>query len=72
MNPTDEEATAHIRKIMPFCDVLGLSVVSATPERVEATAEWAAKQAASNKWFSKVWDHQQAYVKLFANAHRYR
>ncbi|MBT5568736.1 MAG: PaaI family thioesterase [Acidimicrobiaceae bacterium] len=26
---------------MPFCDVLGLSVVSATPERVEATAEWA-------------------------------
>ncbi|MBT5265414.1 MAG: TRAP transporter substrate-binding protein DctP [Rhodospirillaceae bacterium] len=38
----------------------------------KATAEWAAKQAASNKWFSKVWDHQQAYVKLFANAHRYR
>ncbi len=26
---------------MPFCEVLGLSVVSATPERVEATAEWA-------------------------------
>ena len=41
MNPTDEEATARIRRIMPFCDVLGLSVVSATPERVEATAEWA-------------------------------
>ncbi len=41
MNPTDEEATARIRKIMPFCDVLGLSVVSATPGRVEATAEWA-------------------------------
>ena len=41
MNPTDEEATARIRKIMPFCDVLGLSVASATPGRVEATAEWA-------------------------------
>ena len=41
MNPIDEEATARIRKIMPFCDVLGLSVVSATPGRVEATAEWA-------------------------------
>jgi len=26
---------------MPFCDVLGLSVISATPQRVEATADWA-------------------------------
>lgn len=26
---------------MPFCEVLGLSVVRATPETVEATAEWA-------------------------------
>ena len=26
---------------MPFCDVLDLTVVSASPERVEATVEWA-------------------------------
>ena len=37
----DEKFTDLIRKIMPFCDVLGLSVVSATPQRVEATADWA-------------------------------
>jgi uncharacterized protein (TIGR00369 family) len=41
VSPIDEEATALIRRIMPFCEVLGLSVVRATPERVEATAEWA-------------------------------
>ncbi len=34
------EYTALIRRIMPFCDVLGLTVVSASPERVEATVEW--------------------------------
>ena len=39
--PPDEKFTDLIRKIMPFCDVLGLSVVSATPQRVEATADWA-------------------------------
>lgn len=38
----------------------------------KATAEWAAKQAADNKWFARVWNHQQAYAKLFVNAHRYR
>ena len=37
----DEKFTDLIRKIMPFCDVLGLSVISATPQRVEATADWA-------------------------------
>lgn len=37
-----------------------------------ATADWAAEQAASNEWFARVWEHQQAYAKLFANAHRYR
>ena len=39
--PPDEKFTALIRKIMPFCDVLGLSVISATPQRVEAIADWA-------------------------------
>ncbi len=39
--PSDEKFTDLIRKIMPFCDVLGLSVISATPQRVEATADWA-------------------------------
>ena len=39
--PPDEKFTDLIRKIMPFCDVLGLSVISATPQRVEATADWA-------------------------------
>ena len=38
----------------------------------QATAEWAAEQAANNEWFAKVWDHQQAYARLFANSHRYR
>jgi TRAP-type mannitol/chloroaromatic compound transport system substrate-binding protein len=38
----------------------------------KATAEWAAKQAASNEWFAKVWNHQQAYAKTFANSSRYR
>tara|TARA_Y100000590_G_scaffold409247_1_gene501267 strand:+ start:1262 stop:1675 length:414 start_codon:yes stop_codon:yes gene_type:complete len=37
----DEEFTSLIRRIMPFCDVLGLTVVSASPERVEASVEWA-------------------------------
>ena len=41
MSPPDEKFTDLIRKIMPFCEVLGLSVVSATPKRVEATADWA-------------------------------
>ena len=41
MSPPDEKFTDLIRKIMPFCEVLGLSVVSATPQRVEATADWA-------------------------------
>ena len=36
-----EDLTAHLRRIMPFCDVLDLTVVSASPERVEATVEWA-------------------------------
>ena len=36
-----EDLTAHLRRIMPFCDVLGLTVVSASPDRVEATVEWA-------------------------------
>ena len=39
--PSDEKFTDLIRKIMPFCDVLGLLVISATPQRVEATADWA-------------------------------
>ena len=39
--PSDKKFTDLIRKIMPFCDVLGLSVISATPQRVEATADWA-------------------------------
>ena len=39
--PPDEKFTDLIRKIMPFCDVLGLSVISATPQRVEAIADWA-------------------------------
>ena len=30
--PPDEKFTDLIRKIMPFCDVLGLSVISATPQ----------------------------------------
>lgn len=37
-----------------------------------ATADWAAEQAADNPWFARVWEHQQAYAKTFANAHRYR
>jgi|TARA_B100000749_G_C18415789_1_gene461238 uncharacterized protein (TIGR00369 family) len=41
VSPPDEKFTDLIRKIMPFCEVLGLSVVSATPQRVEATADWA-------------------------------
>jgi len=36
----DAEYTALIRRIMPFCDVLGLTVVSASSDRVEATVEW--------------------------------
>ena len=39
--PPDEKFTDLIRKIIPFCDVLGLSVISATPQRVEAIADWA-------------------------------
>ena len=36
----DADFTALIRRIMPFCNVLGLTVVSASPDRVEATVEW--------------------------------
>jgi TRAP-type mannitol/chloroaromatic compound transport system substrate-binding protein len=38
----------------------------------EATAKWTAKQAKKNKWFARVWKHQQEYAKNFANAPRYR
>ena len=38
----------------------------------KATAEWAAKQASNNKWFARVWNHQQAYAKRFKNSYRYR
>ncbi len=38
------DLTATIRRIMPFCDVLGLTVVSASPERVEATVDWTAER----------------------------
>lgn len=38
----------------------------------KATAEWADKQAAGNEWFARVWNHQQAYARTFANAARYR
>ncbi len=34
------DLTATIRRIMPFCEVLGLTVVEASPDRVEATVEW--------------------------------
>ncbi|MEC8998966.1 MAG: PaaI family thioesterase [Actinomycetota bacterium] len=34
------ELTSLVRRIMPFCDVLGLTVVSASPDRVEANVEW--------------------------------
>ena len=46
--PTDqespEELTTTIRRIMPFCEVLGLTVVEASPERVAATVEWTAER----------------------------
>ncbi|UCH47875.1 MAG: TRAP transporter substrate-binding protein DctP [Betaproteobacteria bacterium] len=52
------------------------TVVDLDPEFVEAakkaTDEWTAKQAAKNEWFARVWKHQQAYAKQFANASRYR
>ena len=52
------------------------TVVDLDPEFIEAarkaTAEWTAKQAAKNKWFDRVWKHQEAYAKQFANASRYR
>ncbi len=35
-----EDLTATIRRIMPFCKVLGLTVVDASPDRVKATVEW--------------------------------
>ena len=35
-----DDLTTTIRRIMPFCEVLGLTVVHASPERVEATVEW--------------------------------
>ncbi len=35
------ELTATIRRIMPFCEVLGLTVVEASAEKVVATVEWA-------------------------------
>ena len=35
------ELTATIRLIMPFCEVLGLTVVEASAEKVVATVEWA-------------------------------
>ena len=35
------ELTANIRRIMPFCEVLGLTVVEASAEKVVATVEWA-------------------------------
>ena len=38
----------------------------------KATAEWAAKQASNNKWFARVWNHQQAYAKRFKNSYKYR
>jgi len=38
----------------------------------KATAEWAEKQASDNEWFARVWNHQQAYAKAFANSGRYR
>ena len=36
-----DELTATIRRIMPFCEVLGLTVVEASAEKVVATVEWA-------------------------------
>jgi TRAP-type mannitol/chloroaromatic compound transport system substrate-binding protein len=41
-------------------------------EAAKATADWAAKQAAENAWFKRVWEHQQAYAKQWAQAERYR
>ena len=38
------ELTATIRRIMPFCEVLGLTVVEASAEKVVATVEWAKKR----------------------------
>lgn len=38
----------------------------------QATAEWAAEQAANNEWFRRVWEHQQAYAGQWAQAERYR
>jgi TRAP-type mannitol/chloroaromatic compound transport system substrate-binding protein len=52
------------------------TVVDLDPEFIEAankaTAEWTARQAKRNKWFARVWKHQQEYARNFANAARYR
>ena len=38
----------------------------------KATEEWADKQAKENKWFAKVWNHQQEFAKNWALAQGYR
>jgi TRAP-type mannitol/chloroaromatic compound transport system substrate-binding protein len=38
----------------------------------EASVKWAEEQAATNPWFKKVWESQQAFEKLWANASSYR
>jgi uncharacterized protein (TIGR00369 family) len=39
-SPVDEELTAAARSSMPFAEVLGLEVLSASPEEVRAQLAW--------------------------------
>ena len=63
-------------KALAFFKKEGNEVIELDPavqrEAKKLAVDWANKQAANNAWFKKVWDHQQAYEKLWENASSYR
>lgn len=54
----------------------GNEIVDLSPEfkakAKDAIATWAAEQGKNNKWFAKVWEHQQKYAAAWADSSRYR
>lgn len=68
INHDDAAAFQQFLKSNEVVDVEQSFIDAAT----EATAKWADEQAKTNEWFAKVWNHQQAYAKLFEDAARYR
>lgn len=47
MSEIDDELTTFVRQVMPFAEVLGLSIRSADQEGVVAVADWAPERCTS-------------------------